>query len=214
MKASVKAFLAVALWVTASVSVQADKWVGTWGTAPQLVEQNNLPPQPRLSGNSLRQIVQVSIGGTTLRLKLSNEYSSGSTEVQSVEIAHALSSGSSSAIDESTTTIVTFDGTSSPLTASLMVPSPPNTQMSAGSSLWQILRTNRVASPAFCVRSTFKNSFAFSVNSFPTARMSGLRSRQVISVKSKKHAAAQTELPVPAPTSIIVLGEKAGKEAA
>ena len=110
MKASVKAFFAVTLWMAASVSVQADKWVGTWGTAPQLVEQNNLPPQPRLSGNSLRQIVQVSIGGETLRLKLSNEYSSGSTEVQSVEIARALSSGSSSDIDESTTTVVTFGG--------------------------------------------------------------------------------------------------------
>jgi len=92
---------------------RADKWVGTWTTAEQLVEQNNLPPSPGLSGNSLRQIVQVSIGGQTLRLKLSNEFSTGKTEIQSVQIATATTSGSSSAIDESTTTEVTFAGNSS-----------------------------------------------------------------------------------------------------
>ena len=106
------------------VSAKADKWVGTWTTAQQLVEQHNLPPQPRLSGNSLRQIVQVSIGGETLRLKLSNEYSTSSTEVRGVEIALAKSSGSSSAIDESTTTAVTFGGSRSvTLAAGAMVTS-------------------------------------------------------------------------------------------
>ena len=38
---------------------QADNhWVGTWGTAPQLVEPHNNPPSPGLGGNSLRQIEQ------------------------------------------------------------------------------------------------------------------------------------------------------------
>ena len=113
MKTRVKAVAAVLLWMFASVSMQADKWVGTWTTAQQLVEQNNLPPQPRLSGNSLRQIVQVSIGGETMRLKLSNEFSSGSTEIKGVEIARALTSGSSCEIDESTTTVITFNGSKS-----------------------------------------------------------------------------------------------------
>ena len=43
----------------AVVSAFADNhWVGSWGTAPQLVENNNNPPSPGLGKNSLRQIVQ------------------------------------------------------------------------------------------------------------------------------------------------------------
>jgi hypothetical protein len=55
-------------------AVLKKRWVGTWGTARQLVEPNNMPPQPGLSNNTLRQVVCVSIGGKTLRLKLSNEF--------------------------------------------------------------------------------------------------------------------------------------------
>ena len=85
-------------------------WVGTWGTAPQLVERHNNPPAPGLGNNSLRQIVQVSIGGETVRLKLTNEFSNESTEIKSVELSHALSAGSSSDIDESSTVSLTFNG--------------------------------------------------------------------------------------------------------
>jgi len=48
------------------------KWVGTWSTAPQLVEPGNMPPSPGLTNNSLRQIVRVSIGGDTIRVRFSN----------------------------------------------------------------------------------------------------------------------------------------------
>ena len=85
-------------------------WVGTWGTAPQLVENNNNPPSPGLGNNSLRQIVQVSIGGERVRLKLTNEFSTGSTQIKAVELAIAKTAGSSSEIDESTTVSLTFDG--------------------------------------------------------------------------------------------------------
>lgn len=91
----------------------APHWVGTWGTAPQLVESNNNPPSPGLQNNSLRQIVQVSIGGETVRLKLTNEFSSGSTEIKGVELARATTSGSSYAVDESSTVSLTFDGNAS-----------------------------------------------------------------------------------------------------
>ena len=88
-------------------------WVGTWGTAPQLVEQHNNPPSPGLGNNSLRQIVQVSIGGERVRLKLTNEFSTGATEIKAVELAYAQSAGSSSDIVESSTVSVTFDGSAS-----------------------------------------------------------------------------------------------------
>ena len=85
-------------------------WVGTWGTAPQLVENHNNPPSPGLQNNSLRQIVQVSIGGETVRLKLTNQFSANSTEIRSVELAHAKTAGSSSDIDESSTVSLSFNG--------------------------------------------------------------------------------------------------------
>ncbi len=88
-------------------------WVGTWGTAPQLVESNNNPPSPGLQNNSLRQIVQVSIGGETVRLKLTNAFSSGATEIRGVELAYAKSSGGTSDIDTSSSVSLTFGGSNS-----------------------------------------------------------------------------------------------------
>lgn len=63
------------------------KWVGTWSTAPQLVEPGNMPPPPGLTNNSLRQVVRVSIRGDTLRLKFSNEFSTSAVTMNSVQIA-------------------------------------------------------------------------------------------------------------------------------
>lgn len=74
---------------TASVTQNngRDNWVGTWATAPQLVEPNNLPPEPGLSNNTLRQIVRVSVGGNKIRLRLSNKYSNDSLVVNAVSLA-------------------------------------------------------------------------------------------------------------------------------
>ncbi len=89
------------------ITGQSKKWVGTWATAPQLVEPNNMPPAPGLTNNSLRQIVRVSIGGDTIRLRFSNEFSTNPTTMKSVQIA--VSTGGSS-IDESTNRELTFNG--------------------------------------------------------------------------------------------------------
>lgn len=100
----------VALLCTTNAVWAQIHWVGTWGTAPQLVESNNNPPSPGLANNSLRQIVQVSIGGENVRLKLTNEFSSASTEIKSVELAYAKTAGSSSDIEETSTVSLTFSG--------------------------------------------------------------------------------------------------------
>ena len=84
--------------------------VTTWATALQVVEPHNIPPEPGLAGNSLRQIVQISIGGKDLQLRLSNYYSDTETEILGVEIARAKTLGSSPEIDESSTVELTFDG--------------------------------------------------------------------------------------------------------
>lgn len=99
------------LFTFAPYTLSAQKhWVGTWGTAGQLAESHNNPPSPGLGNNSFRQIVQVSIGGETVRLQLTNEFSNAATEILAVELAHAKTSGSSSEIDENTTVSLTFNG--------------------------------------------------------------------------------------------------------
>ena len=95
---------------TVGIAFADNHWVGTWGTAPQLVESHNNPPSPGLGNNSLRQIVQVSIGGEKVRLKLTNEFSSGATEIKAVELALAKTAGSSAEIDETSTVSLTFGG--------------------------------------------------------------------------------------------------------
>ena len=105
-----KIALFIACLLTVGTALADGRWVGTWGTAPQLVESHNNPPSPGLGNNSLRQIIQVSIGGEKVRLKLTNEFSTGSTEIKAVELAIAKTAGSSSEIDEASTVSLTFNG--------------------------------------------------------------------------------------------------------
>jgi len=107
-----------------AVFAQTDNhWVGTWSAAPYLVESANMPPSPGLTNNTLRQVVRVSIGGDTLRLKLSNVNNSQATELKAVNIA--VSSGGSK-IDASTLKALTFGGkASASLAAGASVTSDP-----------------------------------------------------------------------------------------
>lgn len=82
-------------------------WVGTWYTAPQLVEPGNNPPAPGLAGNTLRQIVRVSLGGDSLRFRFSNEFSTTAVVFQSVHIA--LSEGAGR-VDTTSDRILMFAG--------------------------------------------------------------------------------------------------------
>ena len=84
-------------------------WCGTWSTAPQLVEPRNMPPDPGLSNNTLRQIVAVSIGGYRLRMRFSNEF--GTSPVTINECHIAVSAGGSLIVPE-TDQALTFSGKS------------------------------------------------------------------------------------------------------
>jgi lysophospholipase L1-like esterase len=86
---------------------QTSKWVGTWSTAPQLVETYNNPPQPGLSNNTLRQIVHVSIGGDSLRMRFTNEFSTSPVTMHSVHLAVSLGSDT---IDTNTDIPLYFNG--------------------------------------------------------------------------------------------------------
>lgn len=88
------------------VAKTSPKWVGTWSTAPYAAG-NNTPPSPYLANNTLRQIVRVSIGGDTLRLKFSNRTSTTPVTMNSVNIA--VSTGAST-IDTSSIKQLKFNG--------------------------------------------------------------------------------------------------------
>ena len=107
-----KLFLALSLVAASLLTLSAQPFdrVTTWATALQVVEPHNIPPEPGLAGNSIRQIVQISIGGKDLQLRLSNYYSDTETEILGVEIARAKTMGSSPEIDERSSVELTFDG--------------------------------------------------------------------------------------------------------
>jgi lysophospholipase L1-like esterase len=90
-----------------SPSNSAKEWVGTWATAPQLVEPRNMPPEPGLSNNTLRQVVRVSLGGDSLRVRFSNEFSTSPVTLNAVHIA--ISAGSSAIVPD-TDQALRFDG--------------------------------------------------------------------------------------------------------
>lgn len=69
-----------------------DEWVGSWGSSPQLVEPQNRPPQPGLEGNTLRQIVHLTIGGTRIRIRFSNEFGTQEMSLASVHVAMPVTS--------------------------------------------------------------------------------------------------------------------------
>jgi lysophospholipase L1-like esterase len=85
----------------------ATAWTGTWSTAPQLVEPHNMPPEPGLTNNTLRQVVRVSLGGDRLRTRFSNEFSSHPVTLNAVHIAD---SAGADAIDPDTDQALSFGG--------------------------------------------------------------------------------------------------------
>jgi lysophospholipase L1-like esterase len=84
-------------------------WLCTWTTALQLTEPGNLPPEPGLTGNTLRQVVQVSVSGSVLRLRLSNEFGNGPLTLEAVRLGR---SDGTHRVLAATSRDVTFQGKS------------------------------------------------------------------------------------------------------
>jgi len=110
-RAAILATISICTLATATFAAEPTKhWVGTWSAAPYLVEAANMPPSPGLTNNTLRQVVRVSIGGDTLRLKLTNVNNTQAVTLKSVNIAV---SKSGSIIDAATLTPLKFAGSAS-----------------------------------------------------------------------------------------------------
>ncbi len=86
------------------------RWVGTWASAQQVVEPGNLPPAPGFVDVTLRQIVRVSIGGTAVRVRLSNEFGRSALVVHGAFLARSAGGG---AVEPGTSVPLRFSGQAS-----------------------------------------------------------------------------------------------------
>jgi lysophospholipase L1-like esterase len=91
---------------------QRGGWVGTWAAAPQLTEAANLPPAS-LSNSTLRQIVHVSVGGSRLRVRFSNEFGNGPLTIDAARVAVCDAVPVSSRVDTATERALAFSARAS-----------------------------------------------------------------------------------------------------
>ena len=89
-----------------AAATAGDGFTGTWATAAEWTGEGDMP-RMSLSGNTLREIIHVSIGGDELQLQLSNEFSREPVEIRQVYVADALDSCD---IDRRTATTLRFGG--------------------------------------------------------------------------------------------------------
>ena len=71
------------------------RWVGAWAASQQLVEPNNALSAEDLHDATLRQIVHLSLGGSEIRLRLSNRFGTTPLHLTAVHIARAVAANSS-----------------------------------------------------------------------------------------------------------------------
>ena len=105
------AFISSSHLSAAQRSASGKQWVGTWACAPYEATSANLPSQP-LTNKTLRQIVRVSIGGDTVRVKFSNITCANAVTINAVTIA-ASPDGTKCPVDGATITQIKFSGSES-----------------------------------------------------------------------------------------------------
>jgi lysophospholipase L1-like esterase len=106
---SLVAFALILAAATASAQVAMQTWTGSWAASQQLPEpQNSLAPDD-LRDATLRQIVHLSVGGSAIRIHLSNAFGTQPLHLASVHVARPVSAASAK-IDPASDRAVTFSG--------------------------------------------------------------------------------------------------------
>jgi lysophospholipase L1-like esterase len=90
-------------------ATKGEAWVTSWGASQQIPEPQNALPPDDLRDATVRQIVHLSLGGSALRLHLSNAFGTAALHFTSVHIAHPLSPAAA-AIDPASDRALTFAG--------------------------------------------------------------------------------------------------------
>lgn len=88
---------------------EEDGWVAAWSSAQLTAGANETPMNPALKENSCRQQIRVSIGGDKIKITFSNLFGDIPLKIEAAHIAHLLDP-TSSTIDTSTDTAITFNG--------------------------------------------------------------------------------------------------------
>jgi lysophospholipase L1-like esterase len=118
MKQALKFFTTVGFVIVTSCAwaqtgsqsaAKAQVWVTTWGASQQIPEPQNALPARDMRYATVRQIFHLSVGGSALRVTLSNAFGTEALHFTSVHIARPLSP-SSSAIDAASDQPLTFAG--------------------------------------------------------------------------------------------------------
>src|SRR2546430_12599398 len=97
------------LLAACAAHAQEAKWVGSWGASPLPPSPGAgpFPATPSFSDQTVRQVVRLSVGGSRVRLRLTNEYGAKAVTIGAARVA--LTDGSA-ALKAGSEKVVTFDG--------------------------------------------------------------------------------------------------------
>ncbi len=111
--ASILGFLALACSLGAQpvpqLPAKPGTWVASWGASQQIPESQNTLPTDDFSDATIRQIFRLSVGGTALRVHLSNAFGTDALHITAAHIAKPLST-STPAIDPKSDRPLLFAG--------------------------------------------------------------------------------------------------------
>lgn len=102
--------LAVACLMSASAEASPARWIATWGASPEpplAGGVGTLPASPSFTDQTVRQIVRISAGGKTLRVRLTNQFG---VEPLVIGAAHIGLAGAEGAVLPGSDRVLTFDG--------------------------------------------------------------------------------------------------------
>jgi lysophospholipase L1-like esterase len=102
-------FLFVACGQQAGLAQHAPTWAGSWRSAQQAACLRDQLPRQTFSGATLRETVHLSIGGSQLRLRLSNLFGQQELALRSVTVARA-TAGIPGTIEKGSSITVRFHG--------------------------------------------------------------------------------------------------------
>src|SRR5215831_9039527 len=95
------------LFVSEVIAAPTKAWIATWATSPQPGTPNPREPLLAIDNQTVRERVRISVGGSQIRLRFSNEY--GSSPLLIGSVTAALPTDASSIKQESLQS-VTFEG--------------------------------------------------------------------------------------------------------
>lgn len=97
------AFAAGVLWAISALAqpnrpTGSPLWVESWGSAQQIPEPQNALPTDELRNATVRQIFHLSLGGSALRVHVSNAFGTQALHIGPVHVARPLSPASSAVV--------------------------------------------------------------------------------------------------------------------